>query len=235
MHWDRIDIFHPSFYPCILDKLPDGRASQKTSPYKAFRAKRYLVKLTNNKGEKIQPGEGHFNDATAKVLDAKFWADFTNLYASPELGQQWVETLGATTAQRYNRTGEDWNITFSYRMDLSRDLSGYGIGPHTDTDFKWVTTLYYLPSTPKHAGVGTAILMSRSGKLQKAGTKHMNWGPEWKINFRAPFIPNSVLAFAPCWHSWHGVPKVKEKVQRDTLQGFIVSSKRTEKFPCGTG
>eukprot|EP00854_Cymbomonas_tetramitiformis_P000641 gene640-1074_t len=82
-------------------------------------------------------GAGNFNDATAKVLDTQFWADFTNLYASPALGQQWVETLGATTAQRYNRTGDDWNITFSYRMDLSRDLSGYGIGPHTDTDFKW--------------------------------------------------------------------------------------------------
>ena len=31
-----------------------------------------------------------------------------------------------------------------YGMELNRDRSGYQIGPHTDSELKWVTTLYYL-------------------------------------------------------------------------------------------
>lgn len=30
------------------------------------------------------------------------------------------------------------------KMELNRDRAGYEIGPHTDSQGKWVTTLYYL-------------------------------------------------------------------------------------------
>ncbi|KAK3267181.1 hypothetical protein CYMTET_24249 [Cymbomonas tetramitiformis] len=224
------DIFQPDFYPCILNKLPDGK---RRGPYKSFKSERYLVKLADRTGVQLQPGARDYREATAKALDINFWTEFTEMFANPELGRQWVETLGASTSKRYDPQGEDKKIRFVYRMDLSRDLSGYEIGPHTDTDFKWVTTLFYLPSTAKHSGVGTAILKSKSGRVQKSGTRHMPWGSDWTVHSRAPFIPNSVFAFAPCWHSWHAVPKMKEQVTRDTLQGFVQSSKRTSKFPCG--
>ena len=39
----------------------------------------------------------------------------------------------------------------------------------------------------------------------------------------AEFLPNAVLAFAPCTSSWHGVAEevVKGEVVRDTIQGFV--------------
>ena len=36
----------------------------------------------------------------------------------------------------------------------------------------------------------------------------------------APFVPNVVFAFAPCWSSWHGVKSIGNS-ERDTIQGFI--------------
>ncbi|KAK3267180.1 hypothetical protein CYMTET_24249 [Cymbomonas tetramitiformis] len=132
------DIFQPDFYPCILNKLPDGK---RRGPYKSFKSERYLVKLADRTGVQLQPGARDYREATAKALDINFWTEFTEMFANPELGRQWVETLGASTSKRYDPQGEDKKIRFVYRMDLSRDLSGYEIGPHTDTDFKWSAPL----------------------------------------------------------------------------------------------
>ena len=55
----------------------------------------------------------------------------------------------------------------NYVLDLSRDLRGYAIGPHTDDPFKLVSTLYYLPHhdrpQPKY---GTQVVSSGAGKTQ---------------------------------------------------------------------
>ena len=60
-------------------------------------------------------------------------------------------------------------------MDLSRDLTGYQINPHTDSSHKLVTTLYYLPRTSDMAHVGTLVVKSKHGKLSKAGSGRSTW------------------------------------------------------------
>ena len=74
-----------------------------------------------------------------QALDLNFWTSFAKLFATHELGKAWVELLDATTGKRYNK--HDEKLKFTYRMDLSRDMTGYEIGPHTDTDFKWSVPL----------------------------------------------------------------------------------------------
>jgi hypothetical protein len=34
-------------------------------------------------------------------------------------------------------------------------------------------------------------------------------------------VPNAMVAFAPCFSSWHAVQELKEGVTRDTIQGFV--------------
>jgi len=180
------------------------------------------------------PKDQDFLQASAEAIDKSWWSSFASMLATRELAKAWVELFDVTTSRRYNKTAE--STKFLYRLDLSRDMTGYQIGPHTDTDKKWVTTLFYLPSSAKHANVGTTLLKSTTGRTQQKGTKHMKFGPEWEAVFAAPFVPNSVMAFAPCWHSWHYVPKVAERVTRDTLQGFIQGFGRTtgrKKVQCG--
>jgi|AntAceMinimDraft_1070359.scaffolds.fasta_scaffold28598_2 hypothetical protein len=36
------------------------------------------------------------------------------------------------------------HVSRPYEVELNRDRVGYEIGPHTDSQAKWVTTLYYL-------------------------------------------------------------------------------------------
>ncbi|KAK3283532.1 hypothetical protein CYMTET_8765 [Cymbomonas tetramitiformis] len=166
-----------------------------------------------------------------KGYDAKFWQSFSNHFATPALAHAWVQKFKSTVNKRFS--SKRTRASYTYRMDLSRDISGYSIGPHSDTEMKWVTTLYYLPPTAEDSDVGTAVIQSLTGSLQKTGAQHKKWGPNWKIAYRAPYTPNSVLAFAPCWSSWHGVPPMREGVIRDTIQGFVRSSLRVTKSSCG--
>ena len=228
------DIFKPSFYPCLLNKLPDGTVNHADSPYSKDKSQRYLVKLMGRAGQPLlNANDRPFSEAAAQAIDSTWWSNFGQLLATRELARAWVKLFDATTGTRYNETATP-NIRFMYRLELSRDMSGYGIGPHTDTDKKWVTTLFYLPSTAKHAGVGTSILRSNSNRVQKQGTRHFKFGPDFVTAFKAPFVPNTVIAFAPCWHSWHAVETMTESVMRDTLQGFVVSSITGKKQPCGS-
>eukprot|EP00958_Prasinococcus_capsulatus_P019970 scaffold2544_cov401-Prasinococcus_capsulatus_cf.AAC.2 len=47
-------------------------------------------------------------------------------------------------------------------------LQGYGIRPHTDTNDKWVTTLFYLPPDEAEPNLGTEVCKSKSGKQAKS-------------------------------------------------------------------
>eukprot|EP00959_Pyramimonas_sp_CCMP1952_P278333 5819192-Pyramimonas_sp.AAC.1 len=67
----------------------------------------------------------------------RWWGALARMIATEEMATAWVRLFDVTTGQRYNKSDTNSNMKFQYRMDLSRDLSGYEIGPHTDTDKKW--------------------------------------------------------------------------------------------------
>lgn len=70
-------------------------------------------------------------------LNIGFWKRFADLFATSELAKSWVDLLDATTGKRYDKRDPKKQPSFTYKMDLSRDMSGYEISPHTDTDAKW--------------------------------------------------------------------------------------------------
>jgi len=60
-------------------------------------------------------------------------------------------------------------------MDLSRDVPGYSISPHTDTRHKLVTTLFYLCNTTAWPEAGTQFLVSSEGKEAAHGSGRVKW------------------------------------------------------------
>ena len=58
-------------------------------------------------------------------------------------------------------------------MELNRDRAGYEIGPHTDSQGKWVTTLYYLAKDLENENTGTCVVRSKSGRIQTVGRVHV--------------------------------------------------------------
>ena len=88
--------------------------------------------------------DNDFSDAAAKALDKQWWNKFSTVLATREMAKAWVKLLDASTGKRYNETLTP-NIKFLLRMDLSRDISGYQIGPLTDNDKKWYAVTWQPP------------------------------------------------------------------------------------------
>jgi len=81
-------------------------------------------------------------------------------------------------------------------MDLSRDVPGYSISPHTDTRHKLVTTLFYLCNTTAWPEAGTQFLVSSEGKESAHGSGRVKWDDTMKVAKQVR-IPNP-LPSHPC-------------------------------------
>jgi hypothetical protein len=88
---------------------------------------------------------------------------------------------------------------------LTRDIPGYRIKPHTDTDWKGITVQLYLPKDDSHTNIGT-IFHSKlpDGTLTK------------KAQMR--FAPNCGYAFTVGTDTWHSADTVGPEVTtRDSI------------------
>lgn len=88
---------------------------------------------------------------------------------------------------------------------LTRDIPGYRITPHTDTQWKGITVQLYLPRDDKHTNIGT-IFHDRlaDGSMPKA--RQMR------------FAPNTGYAFAVGDDTWHSADPVGAEVDtRDSI------------------
>lgn len=96
---------------------------------------------------------------------------------------------------------------------LTRDVTGYAIAPHTDTHWKGITVLVYLPPDHSLEHIGTVIHeKAADGSMKRAG--------------QGKFAPNTGLAFAVGDNTWHSVDPVGPEVStRDLiiLQYFVDS------------
>jgi hypothetical protein len=88
---------------------------------------------------------------------------------------------------------------------LTRDIAGYQISEHTDTDWKGITVQFYLPQDHSITHVGTAF---------KERLPNGSFKPAARISF----APNTGYAFAVGDDTWHSVDKVGPEVKtRDSI------------------
>ena len=88
---------------------------------------------------------------------------------------------------------------------LTRDIPGYRITPHTDTQWKGMTVQFYLPRDASATHIGT-IFHDRApdGSLPKA--------------MQMRFAPNTGYAFAVGDDTWHSADPVGNEVEsRDSI------------------
>lgn len=112
------------------------------------------------------------------------------------------------------RFGEDFADVGMFPVPvLTRDVSGYSIPPHTDTHWKGITVLIYLPPDDTLQHIGTVVHEKMAdGSFRRAG--------------QGRFAPNSGMAFAVGDNTWHSVDPVGPEVEtRDLiiLQYFVDS------------
>lgn len=108
---------------------------------------------------------------------------------------------------------------------LMNDLSGYQIGPHTDTPQKIWSSLFYLPADDSHRTLGTSLFSKKNHpkRFYKFTDSWFRFGGDPILNFSdfekiwtAPYVPNSMFAFVRTRNSYHGVepsdPGISRKI-----------------------
>ncbi len=133
----------------------------------------------------------------------RVWGETGRALRSPALQQAFVERLAPGLARRF---GSDHAKQRFFPIPvLTRDITGYHIAPHTDTRWKGITVLVYLPPDQTMTHIGT-VLHERAadGTLRRVS--------------RGRFAPNSGLAFAVGDNTWHSVDPVGPEIRtRDLL------------------
>jgi len=140
-HVQVFGIFPERLYACIMQKMPAGdgaysRTGKRTKRFVVDLYDRKLGKGSANRKWKGMNGKGGF--------DANFWKELGIVYANDDgIRDAWLDKFALTLGARHkNVTSIKSQIQTT--MELNRDRAGYQIGPHTDSELKWVTTLYYL-------------------------------------------------------------------------------------------
>jgi len=219
-HYFVENVFSPDLYACIRAKLPRDAA------YKRLRSKqeRFYAPIKAKYGsEKFRQG------LISRGFDAEFWQGFAEAFEHADLRDLWVEKFERVLSQRVTDWREYMAKSLFLRMELNRDREGYVIPPHTDRGTKWVTMLYYLAPDDSHKEAGTCVIRSKSGREQTSSDWESWDDDDFEIARQAPFLPNSVFAFAPCYKSWHAVPKMNTKFTRDTIQSFVMAKNKLYK------
>lgn len=208
-------IFSERVYACVLRHLANDTENLKYVP------------MENWPGRNSIPLIDKFGKVKAK--EPSFWGHLSRALGSDEVKNAYVRKFGATMETRFGGVKVErvlQNVRLNHRLDLTRDTSGFSIPPHTDTNEKAVSILYYLafPET-SNTSVGTRIYASKNKRddgsryPRSTSTPSKNFNDFEEVE-SIPFVPNVVFAFAPCWSSWHGVENIGNG-ERDTIQGFV--------------
>lgn len=172
------DVFHPDFYDRLIDRFPLVNPFFRPLPG-------YENRLEMRLHERIFP-EG-LNPV---------WDEFRKYFV---LNKDFYDQF----LLAFNLPVQDCH-PFCH---LCMDKPGYEIKPHTDTNEKIITALFYMPF-PGYETSGTTIL---------------NGGEEV---LTVPFIGNRLFLFAVTDNTWH---KVKpSQIERTSAQFFLLKNKKEE-------
>lgn len=205
-HFYLTNVFPEEFYKKIIENLPDDNfytsisATGRTKGYDD----RYIIDFNKD-------GFTNLPD-TQRV----FWQGISSWM----LGETFLSTL----ISKFSPYIEDRLQAFPGEKLiaqesglLTRDRTGYSIGPHTDAPHKLLTLLFYLPKDTSLKHLGTSVYAPKDPNVRCNGGAHYPFSDFKKI-ITMDFVPNTLFAFFKNDKSFHGVEIIRdEKVERDLI------------------
>lgn len=245
-HLYVVDIFEPLLYACMLQNLPRSLKSyaRAISGSKEAKISRYTINLKSEKYtgphsivivERARKREEKARPIRASpYFNVAFWKSWAQHFGGDDIKIAYLKKFEDVIRPRTNASLAHTSKKLHSRLELNRDMTGYAIGPHTDSISKWLTTLYYLPRTDSHPNMGTYAMRSRGGNQQFRSGREIWEGPDFEKVEPAPFVPNAMLSFAICQTSWHALPAMAVPFPRDMIRAFLSSEDghASGKGPC---
>jgi len=192
LEFDRV--FPEDIYAQILNLMPEpddyrpmhGRSKAQVGPATRVKIDLFPEYIRNLPSEK-----------------RAFWDIVGRALCSDLVKQAFIRRLAHGLSKRF---GKDFAKIGMYPIPiLTRDIPGYKITPHTDTNWKGITVQLYLPKDDANTDIGTIFHdVLPDGSKPKAAQMR--------------FAPNSGYAFAVGDDTWHSADPVHNRVKtRDSI------------------
>jgi hypothetical protein len=190
-------VFPADVYSAMLEAMPG------TGDYGAMSGRASLARTP--KGDSARTKIDLFPECMIHLPREKssIWTRIGEALRSNEVREAFVRRLAPGLERRF---GPRYSAVKLYPIPtLMRDVPGYRIGIHSDTDWKGVTVQIYLPRDASSAHVGT-VFHAR------------NPDASYKEAARMPFSPNTGYAFAVGSDTYHSVDRLGSEVRtRDSI------------------
>ena len=158
-----------------------------------------------------------FNELENLKIEKKkkeFWSEFYKSIINSRFTHILTSKFSNLIQRRFEgQTG----VNLKDEMMLVQDRTNYYLGPHTDSIYKVITVLFYLPENDENAHLGTSIYSPKDTKFQCVGGPHYRHQDFHKVT-TMPMKKNSVFIFFKSSKSFHGVePLNKKNISRNLL------------------
>jgi hypothetical protein len=190
------DLFPPEYYRRLLDHLPETRRYRELTHREAMQGDGHSAR------RKFYLFPEHIMWLPPR--ERAFWRELSRVLRSRALQDAFKAKFRTALEARFG-CGID-RLSFYPVPMLLRDLRGYRIGIHGDSQRKAITVQLYLPRDESQAQLGTVFHEGRDGEAAQR-TK------------RLAFRPATGYAFPVVRHrSWHSVPQTGDAAgERNSL------------------
>lgn len=219
-HFFTREVFPSAYFHAIRDHLPPDDLLEVTdrrrsgNPYAANRRK-FGVNPQNL--ERLDEGR------------RRFWAPLRDLLCGREFLDLVISRFAGGVARRYGGRPLDP----VGRLEINIDSENYAISPHTDSEAKIGTMLFYLPEDESRADLGTAIFAPKEKGFVSERAYQFPFEKFDKIQ-AFPYVPNSCFAFLKTENSFHGRELVTGPNLRRPMM-FVSIQHRDKAFGLGGG
>ncbi len=215
------DIFPSDFYSALQQNIPDP--SVMVPIEKARGLKGYDERFVLDLSEDHHLGGQHLTALPEEKK--KFWQEFASWLLAGSLMNLLLTKFRPFVDQRFKGSP---GVEFYNESLLVQDITKYALGPHSDSQRKVITLLFYLPQDMSQSHLGTSIYIPKDPAVRYVSGQHYRFD-QFRRMAKMPFNPNSLFAFVKTDNSFHGVEPVLDPNTRRWLLLFDVYARQNQK------
>ncbi len=205
-HFYIRDVFPEDYYRALLAHLPPTEAYTPISETGSVSAGAYESRFVLDLEEIAEIDVASGPDAP--------WPPLQDWMMNESFARFMVGKFRPAIEERFG-AGSQLSLTTDCR--LVRDFTRYAIKPHTDTETKLVSLLFYMPKDASMSHLGTSIYAPSDPEFRSDGSKHFS-SAGFRQMARMEYQPNSLFGFVRTDFSFHGVERITDpEVERNLV------------------